>query len=309
MNSVIDVQQRAPGRRLTQQQRQSQPQPQPTRIGSSSERAVFTAAAVLLLVGMQMPLAHYLSPKTGIGYALGITGGVMLLMQGLYAIRKRVPALRFLGTVPQWFQMHMMLGVVAPVLILIHCGFRLGATNSNIALVSMLLVAGSGIFGRYFYSKIHHGLYGRKSTLAELQRTAQDLKDRGTKILMLPELIHRLEDEERQVLRVADWGAWGMALAPFATAIRHASGCRRLRRYAHSAINLMAARHKAVAMQKDRFETLAFDYIKRRMGVTREVAEFRVYERLFSVWHVLHVPLFLMLLAAGIVHVVSVHVY
>jgi hypothetical protein len=303
MNSVIDVRQRAPAR---QDRPVTQP---PRRTASSTERVVFIAAAVILVLGMQMPVAHYLSPKTGIGYALGITGGVMLLMQGLYAIRKRVPALRFLGTVPHWFQMHMMLGVVAPVLILIHCGFTLGATNSNIALISMLLVAGSGIFGRYFYSKIHHGLYGRKATLAELQRNAQELKDRGTRILMLPELIDRLEDEERRVLRVADWGAIGMALAPFAIAVRHAFGSRRLRRYANTAINVMAARHKAVAIQKDRFETLAFDYIKRRMGVTREVAEFRVYERLFSVWHVLHVPLFLMLLAAGIVHVVSVHVY
>jgi hypothetical protein len=39
------------------------------------------------------------------------------------------------------------------------------------------------------------------------------------------------------------------------------------------------------------------------------VAEYRVYERLFSLWHVLHLPLFFMLLAAGIVHVIAVHVY
>ncbi len=65
----------------------------------------------------------------------------------------------------------MMMGIIGPVCILIHCGFSLGATNSNIALFSMLTVAGSGIFGRYFYSKIHHGLYGRKATLAELQGT------------------------------------------------------------------------------------------------------------------------------------------
>jgi hypothetical protein len=34
-----------------------------------------------------------------------------------------------------------------------------------------------------------------------------------------------------------------------------------------------------------------------------------VYERLFSAWRVVHVPLFLILIAAGIVHVISVHVY
>jgi hypothetical protein len=39
------------------------------------------------------------------------------------------------------------------------------------------------------------------------------------------------------------------------------------------------------------------------------VAAFEAYERLFSLWHVLHLPLFFMLLIAGIVHVIAVNVY
>jgi hypothetical protein len=34
-----------------------------------------------------------------------------------------------------------------------------------------------------------------------------------------------------------------------------------------------------------------------------------MYEGLFSLWHVLHLPLFFMLLIAGITHVVAVNVY
>jgi hypothetical protein len=208
-----------------------------------------------------------------------------------------------------WFQTHMILGIVGPVCILLHCGFSLGATNSNIALFSMLTVAGSGIFGRYFYSKIHHGLYGRKASLTELQERAQAVRERATKILMMPELTNILEEEERRLLAIGDWGLAGIALAPLAISYRHSSGRARLRRYVRAAIRVTAARHKAVAKQSDRFERVAFDYVSRRMKVTREVVEFRIYERLFSVWHVLHMPLFLMLIAAGIVHVISVHVY
>jgi hypothetical protein len=224
-------------------------------------------------------------------------------------VRKRVRSLRWLGSVPRWFQTHMMMGIIGPVCILIHCGFSLGATNSNIALFSMLTVAGSGIFGRYFYSKIHHGLYGRKATLSELQETAAELRERSTKLLMMPELANLLEDEERRLLAVADWHPAGMMFAPAAIALRFSSGRSRLRRYVRAAIRVTAARHKAVAKQSDRFERVAFDYVSRRMKVTREVVEFRIYEKLFSVWHVLHMPLFLMLIAAGIVHVISVHVY
>jgi hypothetical protein len=275
----------------------------------STEQIIFVGAALVLIIGIQLPVAHYLSPKSGLGYAIGIVGGVLILSQLLYAVRKRVPSLRFMGSVQGWFQTHMILGIVGPMCILIHCGFSLGATNSNIALFSMLTVSGSGIFGRYFYSKIHHGLYGRKATLTELQERAQDLRERATKILMMPELANLLEEEERRLLAVGDWGPALMPFAPMVIGFRCSSGRSRLRRYVRAAIRVTAARHKAVAKQSDRFERVAFDYVSRRMKVTREVVEFRIYERLFSVWHVLHMPLFLMLIAAGIVHVISVHVY
>ncbi len=173
----------------------------------------------------------------------------------------------------------------------------------------MLTVSGSGIFGRYFYSKIHRGLYGRKANLADLQASARDLRQRGTKLLMMPKLMELADEQERRLLGVADWNSALLAFAPLAIAARFSGGRGRLRRYARAAINLTAERHKAVATQRARFERVAYDYINRRMRATREVAEFRIYERLFSVWHVLHVPLFLMLIAAGIVHVISVHVY
>ncbi|MBV8853634.1 MAG: hypothetical protein JOY91_09550 [Sinobacteraceae bacterium] len=273
------------------------------------EQLVFAGSALVLVAGMQLPMAHYMSPKSGLGYAIGIVGGALILMQLLYAVRKRVRALRFLGSVPRWFQTHMLFGVVGPVCILLHCGFSLGATNSNIALFSMLVVAGSGIFGRYFYSKIHHGLYGRKATLAELQQRAQELRERGTKIMMLPELVAQVEREERRLLAVGNWNASGTLLAPGFIAARYAASSARLRRYVRAAVGITAQRHKAVAKQRERFERVTLDYVTRRMKATRQVAEFRIYERLFSVWHVLHMPLFLMLIAAGIVHVISVHVY
>ncbi len=45
------------------------------------------------------------------------------------------------------------------------------------------------------------------------------------------------------------------------------------------------------------------------MKVTREVVEFGSTSGCFPYGTYLHMPLFLMLIAAGIVHVISVHVY
>jgi len=39
------------------------------------------------------------------------------------------------------------------------------------------------------------------------------------------------------------------------------------------------------------------------------LADFSVYERLFSLWHVLHIPLFFMMIISGVIHVFAVHIY
>jgi hypothetical protein len=281
----------------------------PDRTRFAPERVLFAVAGVILLLGSQLPLASYVSPKSGIGYALGVVGGVLLLFQSFYPIRKRIPGLACLGSLPAWFQWHILLGIAAPVLILIHCGFSLGATNSNIALFAMLLVAGSGLFGRFLYTRIHAAPHARETTLVELQHLAREIKERGSKVLIVPELIARLDAEESRLSRVGDWRGPAIVAAPFVIRARSRASERLMRDCARAAIEATAARHKAVAAQKDRFERVAFDHISRRLLATRKVAEFRVFDKCFGMWHALHVPLFLILIAASVVHVVAVHLY
>ena len=136
-----------------------------------------------------VPTERYITPRSGIGYALGITGGSMMVLLLLYSARKRVRWLRWLGSVTRWFEVHMVLGVLGPLCILFHSNFSLGATNSNVAFWSMLTVAGSGLVGRYLYAHIHYGLYGRQKTLAELQGSAARLHSLGQSLPFLPDLM------------------------------------------------------------------------------------------------------------------------
>ncbi|HET8709864.1 MAG TPA: hypothetical protein VFM32_00705, partial [Spongiibacteraceae bacterium] len=113
------------------------------------------AVAVLaaLVYGWQHRDEYYLTAEHGIGYALGIIGGSMMLLLLLYPLRKR---LSFMGRwlpLRHWFRTHMILGVIGPLCILYHCNFHLGAANSNIALLCMGLMVGSGLIGRYIYGK------------------------------------------------------------------------------------------------------------------------------------------------------------
>ena len=113
-----------------------------------------SAVVVVLWIGWANRDDNGLTPESGIGYWLGIAGGSLMLLLLLYPLRKRIKALRTLGSVGFWFRTHMILGVIGPVLVLLHTNFKLGSINSNVALLAMLVVAVSGVVGRYLYSKI-----------------------------------------------------------------------------------------------------------------------------------------------------------
>lgn len=271
-------------------------------------RLGFLLAAIVLYAGWSLPTERLLSPERGLGYALGIVGGSAMLLLLLYPARKRMRWLGFLGTVKGWFQLHMVLGVVGPILVLYHSNFSLGATNSNAALVSMLLVAGSGIFGRYFYTRIHHGLYGRRATHAELQKAAEELREKVAGSRFVPELLEEIEAAERRLLR-RPAGSTALLWRPLFVSGRMVLERWQLRRFARQRLRAAAAANPVLAQQHRTFEAAVSRYIGRRLEATRRLAEFESYERLFSLWHVLHLPLFLLLLVAGVVHVVAVHVY
>ena len=42
---------------------------------------------------------------------------------------------------------------------------------------------------------------------------------------------------------------------------------------------------------------------------SRRAAEFAFYDRLLRLWHLLHLPLFILMVAAVILHIVAVHMY
>ena len=171
---------------LEQQKAAPQSKAHPTRRNESSGSRLEKFGAMLFFGGVLITLFRgwldrddlSRTAESGIGYALGIIGGVLMLLLLLYPLRKRARFMQRLGPVKWWFRSHMILGIVGPMCILFHCSFHLGALNSNVSLLCMTLVAGSGLIGRYLYSKIHYGLYGRKITLQEL------LKD--TSVFLMP---------------------------------------------------------------------------------------------------------------------------
>jgi hypothetical protein len=267
-------------------------------------RVIFVITVALLIIGYQFPTERYISAATGVGYILGIVGGSLMLILLLYPLRKRYRWLAFMGSTKRWFQVHMLLGIAGPVMILYHSNFSLGATNSNVALICMLIVSGSGLFGRHFYSRIHDGLYGSKASIVELQQQAQRLRNLASGGALLPEVVKCIDAEEANITRRC--GNTTVLLRP-PVAWWHTLRAR-VRLYRHVR-KVLRGKRQLSSEQQQRFYQMASTYIDHRLGATRRVVEFDAYERLFSLWHMLHMPLFFMLVIAGIVHVIAVHIY
>ncbi|MFQ5469525.1 MAG: hypothetical protein ACE5EH_04370 [Gammaproteobacteria bacterium] len=263
----------------------------------------------MLYSGWQNREETYLTAEEGLGYALGIIGGSFMLILLLYPARKKFRFMRRLGPVKYWFRTHMMLGILGPLAIIYHCNYQLGSLNSNVALGCMLLVSSSGLIGRYFYTKIHFGLYGRKATLKDLRQDTEVVKGRlETAFSYAPHLHDKLEAIESKALIPASGllhSAAHLFALGFSSRWTHASLMRFLKRAMKKEEQKSQWSRKERRLHYKEAHTYLADYF----DIVRKVAEFKFYERLFALWHVLHFPLFLMMVVSGIVHVFAVHFY
>jgi hypothetical protein len=271
-------------------------------------RAFGLAVVVALVWGFNGHLNRYITPERGLGYWLGITGGSMMLVLLMYPARKRASWLRFFGGVGGWFKAHMTLGVLGPLLVLFHSNFSLGATNSNVALFCMLSVSGSGLIGRYIYTRVYRGWDSHATSLEELKSTAEQLRNQTTEVPLLPEFLSAIEAEEARLFRPARTPVSAM-LYPVTIGLRSVFARWRLERQVRRMVIEAGRRSPTMAAHGTRLSVTAMGYALRRLDAARRVREHRMYVRLFSLWHFAHVPAFIMTLIAGIVHVISVNVY
>lgn len=245
--------------------------------------------AVLLAFAWFQKEERHLTAETGLGYYLGIAGSVMMLLLLVYPFRKRLRSLRRLGAVPGWFRLHMVLGIVGPSLVILHSNFRLGSLNSRVALFSMLIVAGSGFIGRFLYKRIHRGLTGRRHLAGELRARAGELwapligNERNQEVLEKLERFEATYLSERRSLVEA---LFRLAQARWARSVLRSE--------------LLSLCEDSPRLERD---------VDTYLDATRRGQVFVVYERLFALWHLMHLPLFIVLIGAAVLHVVAVHLY
>ncbi len=266
-------------------------------------------ALFLLYLGWLNRTEAVWTAEDGWGYWFGIGGGSLMLLLLLYPMRKRLQFMSGWLSVKFWFRLHMVFGVLGPVLIMMHSSYHLGSLNGRIALFSMLIVAISGLFGRYFYTRIHYGLYGRKASFASLRMDSELLTRKlGPLFDVEPEAKQLLSEYEQKVMKAPRGMIYSavhwMSMRLSAARLYH-KVIRSLNRKLLAAAHLKGWDRAKVRRKQLRLRSMLLEHRK----VLRQILELHFYERLFAIWHLLHMPLFIMMVITGFVHVYAVHAY
>jgi hypothetical protein len=267
--------------------------------------AVLALVVAAIVVALDVPY----SPGSPLGYTLGLTGALMMLALLLYPLRKSWTALRSWGLLKYWFRLHMFLGITGPVLVLFHSTFRFGSMNAGVALGSMLLVAGSGVVGRFLYARIHSSLYGNLSTLEQMQAEREKSESRVRRLFELVPAVEPLLERHASLAQPREASAAARAWSFATLGWRTWRTWRKCRTELQRAMKAQSRERRWTRSELRARHGAARALVRVYLTAAQRAAQFRTYDRLFSLWHTVHIPFVYILAASAIVHVIAVHMY
>lgn len=267
--------------------------------------SLFAGVAALALYGLPyylQPLAqkvrnpsHALLKPTGlIGQSAGILAFFLFLFLWLYPLRKKFRWLSFTGAIARWLDVHIVAGLLVPLLAAVHAGFRFDGLI-GLGYFSMVLVSLSGLIGKYLYVRIPHSRSGLELTMEEIVKRRKELaKEIGASLSLPP-------DEVEKALSAATIDADGSRrpwtlLSFLSNDIARFRAIRALRRRWTGMVPRGSGIRKSTINQVIRLA-------RRQIALTQQVRMLNVTHRFFRYWHVAHRPVAITALLAVAIHV------
>jgi hypothetical protein len=259
----------------------------------------FCAVAVVFWRGHSFYLAPLLvrphdpgywtwKPGGTAGWPLGVAGSSMMIVLLAYSVRKRVHALRRWGALSRWLDVHIYLGVVGPLLVILHSSFKVHGLVA-LSFWSMIAVAASGVLGRYLYLQIPRTRAGEELALADLEREDRALAERlRTEFRLDDRLLARLDALAGQPPGSA--GLAGAMLGLLSAQLLLPFRLRAFRKEWRGAGERALGDLARVA--------------RRKTVVRRRILFWEALHRLFHYWHVVHKPFAVVMYVFMVVHVV-----
>lgn len=246
---------------------------------------------------VRSPLHVWLRPSGYLGQSFGILAFVLFLFLYLYPLRKRVRALAFTGSIGRWLDVHITAGLLMPLLGAMHASWRFQGLV-GLGYLSLLVVALSGIVGKYLYVRIPRSRSGLEMSLEEVDRRRRELLRRivAATGLEATEVESLLEGTTAESGRRR--GVLGGLLAMVTGDLARARAVRRLKvriRASRGAHRLSRAALREVAR-----------LARREVSLTQQQRMLDTTQRIFGYWHVVHRPFSATAFVAVTIHVVVV---
>ncbi len=270
---------------------------------------VYLTLAILVWGTWRLSQLELFKSGDDTGYWIGVVGSVMMLLLLTYPLRKYVKFAHNWGSIRVWFWLHIILGVLGPLLILLHSNFNTHSMNAAVAFYSMIIVAGSGVAGRFIFQRVNRGLHGEQTDLQTLMRNAGlDKEDARSRLAFAPSVEQRLKDFEQREQGV-ERGWVPNFRAVFWLPVLQFIAYRKCAAELDALLPKMAASQNWSAEDLKRRRTRAKKMVDRYLNSVVRISQFEAYSFLFSLWHVAHVPFVYVLIMTALVHIYAVHAY
>ncbi len=257
----------------------------------------------LFIAGNLLWDEDYYTPDEGLGYYLGLSGGIMMLFALSYGFCKNIPLLRKKRFIKPWLKVHILFGITGPIIVILHSTFTFHSFNGAIALISMLLVFLSGLIGRFLYSKIHYGIGGRVASFDELE-SALACQGDVLNVTRLDRLNHfKASCLTKTPSFISSF--WLLLSFSWRTRLLYLSLTKDMRKKYKTEFCLASDHAKKLREDYASFKK----NVKMYLSLLRKAAFFNLYKSVFVFWRHAHVPLLYLLFFSGIIHVIAVHLY
>jgi hypothetical protein len=226
-------------------------------------------------------------PGGRLGHGLGVAGSTLMVLMLGYSLRKRVGGLRRLGAMSRWLDIHMLFGIAGPLLVVLHSSFKVQGLVA-LSFWSMVVVAASGVFGRYLYLQIPRTRAGEEMNLAALERVDADLSERLRREFRLSDdTIVRLE-----ALATGPPAEGGLTRTLLRILTDDLTRGRRLRAFAE------ACRSVPPSVRRE-FQRV----LRAKADARRRILLWSRIHDLFHYWHVAHKPFAIVMYLFMLVHI------
>lgn len=247
------------------------------------------------------PKHQLLKPSGPVGLFLGFFAVALFLGLFLYPIRKAWSWLSKLGNSKHWLDIHILMGLTAPFLILLHCTMKFRGI-AGMAFWFMFAVSLSGVVGRYLYTQIPRSLNAAELSRKELE----DLRSKFAQQLSVQRLLP--EVDLRRLLRlpsadsIKKLSLAGAVVYMMMLDLALMSRVARLRRRALHGSEYLTTLGGILKTRHDDLEK-AIATAHEEASLSKRILFLAYSQRIFHLWHVVHKPFSYTFVILALLHI------